>query len=783
MDLVARTLDALDWPVVLDRLAACTRTRRGAATALASPLAVTRGEIAHRYAAVTEVLALETAGESVPVGAIPDVGDAVDRAARGAVLEPETLRDVAFSLRGLADLRVWLDRHAEEAPTLTLLGRSVEVEPEVVETLEQAFDPAGDLADAAWPELADLRRAARAARKAVDDLFEGMLRSEALGEVLQDRFVTDRDGRRVLPVKAGRRAGLGIVHDVSGSGETVFVEPAEAVEPQNRLRAAEAAVRREEHRILAHLSAILGGVRAPIQTALDAVAALDLASARAALGRSLGGTIPRVGTEAVVDLREARHPILVLRGVDVVPNDLGVDGTRPGLVLTGPNAGGKTVALKTLGLAALFVRAGIPFPAAPGSRVDLLDPVLADVGDLQAVERDLSTFSARLLALRTMIEAARPGALLLVDEVAAGTDPGQGAALARAAVEAMVDAGARVVVTTHYVELKVLAASDARFRMAGARYEDGRPTFRIVPDLAGQSHALGVARHLGLPVPVLDRAAEFLGEGGRDIEALLTRMEEELASIRRRGEALAGREAEVRRRDEALAGREEALRRRTRDLERRVAEGFGRRLDEVEARVRELVAALQADPDLARAGRTLAQIRAARAQAEPPMEVAPVAPLAREPVVGDRVAVPALGVQARVVEVTGDRVAVEAGSVRSWVRRTDLAAAPTGATHPPRPAPAPPPPETDRPFGGMPTAANSLDLRGRRLEEAREAVEAFLDACVLRDEPVAWLLHGHGTGVLKTGLRGWLSSCRYVHRWRPAAEGEGGDAWTVVELA
>ncbi|MBN1334714.1 MAG: Smr/MutS family protein [Deltaproteobacteria bacterium] len=783
MDLAARTLDALDWPVVIERLAAAARTRRGSRAARVAPLACTREEVASRYTAVAEILAFERAGDSLPVGAVLDVGEAVDRAARGAVLEPGEIKEVGLCLRGLAFLRAWLDRRAAEVPTLARMGRPVEVEPEILETIERAFDASGDLADAAWPELADLRRAARAAHKVVDELFEQLLRSEALGDLLQDRYVTDREGRRVLPVKAARRTGLGIVHDVSGSGETAFVEPAQAVEPQNRMRSLEAAVRREEHRILALLSSLVGAGRPAIEASLEAAAALDLACARASFGHGLGGTIPRVGTEGVVALEAARHPLLVLRGVAVVPNDLGVDATRPGLVLTGPNAGGKTVALKTLGLAALFVRAGIPFPAAEGSRVDLFDPVLADVGDLQAVERDLSTFSARILALRSMIDAARPGALLLVDEVASGTDPAQGAALARAAIEAMVSEGARVVVTTHYDELKVLAASDGRFRLAGARYEDGRPTFRIVPDRAGRSHAFGVARRLGVPAAVIDRAADLLGRGGRDLDALLQRAEEDLASIERQGKALEAQEAEVGRRDAALHEREEALRRRTHDLERRVAEGFGRRLDVQERRVRALVAALQADPDLARAGRTLAEIRALRAAAEPVEPASAVERLAHRPEIGDRVAVPSLGIRARVVQVGADRVEVEAGSVRSWIPVSDLGA--TAASDRPKTplARSAAPLAGAVPFGGVPSKANTLDLRGRRLEEAREASESFFDACLLRGEPVAWLLHGHGTGVLKSGLRGWLSSCRYVRRWRPAAEGEGGDAWTVVELS
>ena len=251
--------------------------------------------------------------------------------------------------------------------------------------------------------------------------------------ILQDYYITEREGRFVLPVRAGApRKGLGIVHGTSQSGETLFVEPAEVVAKSNEIRETESAIQREIRRILVLLSGKIGGQATPLQEGLKAATSVDLAVARAGLGQCWNGCIPSCGDEGEVLLLEARHPVLVLRGIDVVPNDLRLNRAQPALVLSGPNTGGKTVALKTVGLCAMLVRAGIPLPVDEGSRMDFMDPVLADIGDVQTVEGDLSTFSGHLLVLNQILDGAKPGALVLLDEVGMGTDPGQGAALAQA---------------------------------------------------------------------------------------------------------------------------------------------------------------------------------------------------------------------------------------------------------------------------------------------------------------------------------------------------------------
>ena len=796
MDLEAHSSRALDWPVVLDHLARHASTSMGAEAALKGELAAQRREAMERYAAVDELLGLHAHGEAPPIGQVADLRQPMARATRGAVLEVPELQAMTAGLRGLWNLRHWVEARADELPHIDILAQPIVVDGELLYTLEAAFDDSGQLSDEAWPELAELRVGVRATRRHIQTILEELIRGDTLGDALQDRYITEREGRFVLPVKAARRSRVGIVHDTSNSGETAFVEPSQVVEPQNRLASLQIALRREEHRILALLSSTIAIHAEPLGQALEAATAIDLACARAALGRQLRGSIPRVGTEGVLELRAARHPVLALRGVEVVPNDLAVTPLHPGLVLTGPNAGGKTVALKTIGLAAMFVRAGIPFPAAEGSRVDWFEAVLADVGDLQTVEQDLSTFSGHLLVMSMMMERASPAQLLLVDEVAVGTDPAQGAALARAALEAMVDAGARVVVTTHYLELKALAGQDSRFALMGAQYLQGRATWRLLPDLVGQSHALGVARQLGLPSAVLDRAELLLGSRAADLAALMQQVEAEGQAIRERQEVLETSLQELAAARRALADKQRKLDDRRRELERRVAEDFGARLRRREEGLKRLIAGLQANPSLEGAGRLLEKVRSVRAEveatvAEPEPEGVPPTDLAP----GDRVTLRSLRREGTVVEVKADgRVQVEVGNLRSWVKLGDLLQPPPRPTSkepgrsrskkPRQPPRAPPKAERDDAgrWGGVARPGNSLDLRGKRLEESIDATETFLDALVLRGEPVAWVLTGHGTGVLKEGIRRWAGSSRYVRRWRAAEEGEGGDAWTVMEL-
>lgn len=799
MDLDHATLRALDWPAVLAALAGHARTQLGAARARSLPLVRTADAARRLYHAVAEVLAVEAeAGGRVPVGSVVDIGEPLERAARGTTLEAESLRLVGGCLEALDRLKRWLEDRAEDAPELDALAAPIRIDAALLEELLESFDATGQLSGTRYPDLGDLRARTGALKARIQTVLDELVRGDALSGVLQDRYVTERGGRFVIPVKAGQnRRGLGIVHATSQSGETVFVEPAEVVERTNELKEVEGAISRLERRILGRLSTRVAAEAPRVRAALAAAIEIDLACARAGLGQALEGVVPIVHDDGVLRLTAARHPVLALRGVEVVANDLALGGGAMGLVLTGPNTGGKTVALKTLGLAALFARAGVPFPAAEGSRIDVFPDVLADVGDMQSVEGDLSTFSGHVAVLRAMLDRAGPGALVLLDEIGVGTDPAQGAALARAVLEALVDRGARLGVTTHYAELKGMAASDARFAVAAVQYRDGRPTYRVQAGLAGESHGIQTARRLALPESVIVRARALLDEGTRNLADLMAELESARAEVQARTEALEAAQAAVADREAALTHKLTRLEERRTKLREELTADFERRLRTQEDELKGIIAALQRNPDARRAGATLQRLRdtreAVRAEFSPKEEAPP--PLAAVEV-GDSVYVRSLRKEGEVLAVRGrGRVTVRVGGLEMQLKLADLA---PGHGRAQRAAARPTPQRAARPRSvPAPAAAragsevqvkavrldyNTVDLRGQRVDAAIDRVEQHIDAMILRGESHAFVLHGHGTGALKTAVRRFLPEASRVRRWRPANADEGGDAFTVIEL-
>lgn len=765
-DLDARTLTALDWDRVRERLAQGAHTARGARLARQISLATELPVVQARYAEVAELMAMAERRERPPLGDVQDIGFAVDEADRGALLDEGVLMEVGATLAALVRLRAWSDRR--DAPALSALASGISIDDFLVGELTRSFDPSGELSGTAWPRLGAIRARVDSLKARLREELETLAFGDTLADALQDRFITEREGRWVLPVKASYRRGVGILHGHSQTGETAYVEPTQTVELQNDVRDAEAALERERRRILGELSQLVGRFSDGIRVALDAAAQVDLAVARFDLGATWRGVVPKVGTDGVVKLDGARHPVLALRGADVVPNDLVLDTPHPCLVLTGLNAGGKTVLLKTIGLAALLVRAGIPVPARPGARVDLFPTILADVGDLQSVEGDVSTFSGHVAVLRTVLDRAAPGVLVLLDEVAVGTDPAQGAALARAVMESLLDQGARVVLTTHYPELKGI--DDARVVVGAMDHEAGRPTYRLRLGAPGASHALAIAQAMGVPGPVIERARALLDARARELETQAEALRAERERVERLEAGLARRDEELRER-EARVAKELA---RDREAARTAVRA---ELKQLEERVRGLVAALQADPTVRDANKTLEEIRAATRALVP--EAAPVpapAPLR----VGMRVWIESLGQSGELVALDGKSAEVRMRSLSVKVDATDVR--PTDTPRPPAPAAAPAPAPLPDAGTSLRTGANTCDLRGKRLDEALVEVELFVDGLAALGAGTGHILHGHGTGALKNGVRGFLPRCRHVRAWRPANADEGGDAYTIVEV-
>lgn len=778
------TLEALDWGSVLSALSEHARTPMGRAAATTLEALPDLGAITRTMDMVEEILLLERDGGWVNVGAVGDVANPVARAGKGAVLDTDELRRSGVSLRAAYDLGAMLLGTDHHVPVLVDLAPTLQVDSTVLEVLEDAFDELGQLSARTFPVLAELRQRIASLHVGIRNTLEQMVRGDTLTDLLQDRYITQRGDRYVLPIKANsNKRELGIIHGTSGSGQTAFIEPHEVVALNNDLRIAEGELEAAIRRILAHLSATLGRVSEPGLAALEAALEIDLACARASFARLLDATRPIVREQGVIHLTDARHPVLALRQIDVVPNDLALSAVHPILVVSGPNTGGKTIALKTFGLCVLLVGIGCFVPAAEESRVDRFPVVRALIGDHQTVHGDQSSFSSHMIALQEMLDHATAGCLYLVDEIASGTDPHQGAALAHALLEEMLERGPRVVVTTHFTRLKTVNAIDKRFSIAALQFRDGVPTYKLLPDLSGESHALSLAERVGFSPDILARARELMHEGERALADTVAALEVERGRAETATRRAAELAAEMSAQTSRLAAREARVAARAKELEQEGAAAYLQRLARAEAAIAGVVADLQRNPghqqvDAAR--RTVATLRGL----VPAAEAASPAPAPeRTLAVGDRVRLTKLGSVGEVVAIKGNNVQVSSGGLAARVKLADLELLGTALPRPPRPVFSDAPPRVHTPLGAaLRHAGNTVDLRGKRVDEALEATEAYLDKAMLRRHAVVFILHGHGTGAMKQAIRKWLPSCAYIASWAPANVDQGGDAYTVAAL-
>ena len=781
MTLEERSVEGLDWPYLLEAFASCARTETGARRVRSLAPLTSAAEVAYAFDGTDEFALLESDGLEIPVSGVSDISADVQKASIGQVLDNDSLRSAATSLQALSDLHVVLTKRAGEAPTLAAMAADIEVDPHLAATLASAFTPEGELSPKRYPQLKELRARIQSIHTEIRSTLDALVNGDTMADLLQDRFWTQRENRYVLPIKVhAKRWDLGIVHGTSGSGQTAFIEPHGIIELNNRLRLVEGELSAAEYRIRAELSGLIGAVGDAVQVGLEIAVELDVVAARAGLARVLAAHRPEVGDEGVVILEKARHPVLILRGVEVIANDLQLTRDRPTLIISGPNAGGKTVAMKTIGLCALLVQHGCFVPADEGSRVDLFAVVRAAIGDQQNVERDLSSFSAHCETLAAMLADAGPEHLILLDELANGTDPAQGAALAQAVIEALGTTGARIVVTTHFARIKAMGAAAEDVGIAAVQYANGQPTYRVLPGVTGESHALSIAETMGIAPEILARSVELM-----DGEAGLSRTLEALEAEHQRAVAAADQAelltAEMRERERKLSLREEKIRKHSEALEAEGARAFLERLKKAEKAVGAVVAELQRDPDHKRA-------KAARDTLGALRDLVPDAPAAKadEPIAtGDRVRLMNVGKEGEVLSVAGNNLRILTGGLTVTAKRKDVER--VGG-----------PISTDGLRGGTaveraPRAAalleavrlptNTLDMRGMRVDEGFDAADKFFDTAVMRGIATVFLLHGHGSGALKDGVRGWLRSSSYVADWVPADAEQGGDAFTIVELA
>ena len=792
-----QSLAVLEYPLIVERLAEATVTPQGAALAHGLVPSPDAAEVAARQARTAEAVILLGTGVAPSLHGVADVRTEADRSERGGSLTAADLRAVADTIAGALAARGTLAEQRDAAPLLAGLLDAVDpglagVSGEIDRRVE---DDGSGVRDTASPLLRRLRNELRAGRQRVADELARLARSPELREHLQETFVTDRGGRPVLAVKASARSQVrGIVHDASSSGQTLFVEPLSVVEIGNRLAEVLSAEREEVERILAELSALVGARAGELVALVEATAALDLTLACGLLSRRWRGTPVEVADE--VRLLGVRHPLLAQE--TAVPIDLDLGGLRA-LVVSGPNTGGKTVALKTLGLAAVLHQSGLR-PPADRAVLPVFDTVLADIGDQQSIQMSLSTFSGHLGNIVRILGAAGGRSLVLLDELAAGTDPAEGAALAQALLARLSEQARLTLVTTHYAELKEWASATDGAANAATAYdvETDTPLYRVALGRPGTSHALRVAERLGLDpdlvadarervVPALLRAAELLAEAERAERAA---GEERLASEQAREDAerlleqaegrRAALEAEIERvrasveaeRASARAGAEEELREARAALESlraeirtaRQQERARRRAQPGAARAAERRRDRRLGAAVDEAGRVEQSLRALD---EPLPVLAPLAP-------GDPVEARELGVHGLITAIEGDEaeVLVSGGlRVRLPLARLRPDASPVAAGEPE--------PQVKVVASARGDASDQLDVRGMRADEAREAVRAFVDDAALAGFHEVTVVHGRGTGALRSAVRAELDAHPLVGRHETGSA----DGATVASLA
>ncbi len=787
-----RSLTLLEFPLVRERLAGHTSFPPGRRLAEAlvpssEPVIVARG-----LEETDQARALLEERPGVGVGAAHDIGPWVDRATRGGRLDPAHFLELADTIEAATRLRTTLAE--DRRPLLHELARELHALPAVRATLARSFDPSGELLDTASARLGPLRNAVRVAYDRLRRRLDSLVGSE-LGDALQEPIVTLRNGRYVVPVRADAKGRVkGIVHDASGSGQTLFVEPLVVVELGNAWREAQVAEQEEIGRILDELSALVAAHAGPFRETLDALARFDFWAAKAQLAADMNATRAETTDRAEIHLLSARHPGLTGR---VVPIDVRLGGDFTALVVTGPNTGGKTVTLRTLGLLALMHQAGLHVPAEAGSRLPILTDVFADIGDEQSIAQSLSTFSGHLRSIIRIVSAAGPGTLVLLDELGAGTDPTEGSALAQALLDHFIRAGALVAATTHYAELKAYAHTTPGASNAAVEFdlETLSPTYRLTIGLPGGSQAFAIAQRLGLPDTIVADARSRLSDAQRSFEATLAQIREAEGATT---DALARtRAAEARAADALRTADEERRRaRRERDESTRAARDEAERLledvrREVDALRRTLerghIAAPALDEALARIEAGVARLPGAASRSASP---APAVP--RTWAVGERARSQDGGWEGRIsaLERGGRMATLESGAMRVRVPVDGLtdaltpegsegAAAGWGRGGGSREATSS---EDLIRSARARTVPASLDLRGARVDEALDALERYLEDASLAGLPRVTVIHGMGTGALRDAVRIAAASHPLAGEVRPGGRGEGGDGATIVSL-
>jgi DNA mismatch repair protein MutS2 len=792
-----RDLELLEFHKIREILARFTSFSASSELALNLTTLSDEEEVRLRLRQSAEARRLLALSPDIHIGDVVDIREVVKMAARGKILDPQSLLEIRRTLDSAHRLKKHLINLSTDLPLLSGLAGDIVALEQVVKNIDGCLSPTGELLDTASPKLAIVRRRMREVRQELLTHLEAIIRSPRARKIIQEPIVTEREGRYVIPVKVEcRRQIKGVVHDVSNTEATVFIEPWTTTDVQNELRELGAEEKDEAERIIRTLSTEIGAFKSEISRNIELIAEIDLALAKARYAREAKATEPIIVAAArsaetkghepggVLRLVEARHPLLRKKAV---PLSVEIGRNFSVLVITGPNTGGKTVALKTIGLLSLMALAGLPIPAQAESRIPVYDGVYADIGDEQSIEQTLSTFSWHIGNIVRIINNATAKSLVLLDELGTNTDPGEGSALGRAILLHFLSQGTMAVATTHYTELKALAHATDSMENAALDVDPVTmtPTFHLTVGMPGGSNALATASRLGLSAEIITSARQMLSESTQEIEALLTHLVTEQKNVESLRHSLENKLNEVEQNDADLKNRLRQLEEERRRIIKQTRDQIVSEAAELQMKIREVAAELRKEKSRERieqAKKALAetqeQLDAGVWRAGPVVEMgeteAEVSPITA----GDTVWVRDAGVPATVLSVSEERglVEVQAGKVKMTLMLDSI--------------------EKRIPSTGVVKTGGALikkemrksrvslelDLRGKRADEVEPLLEGYLNEASLYGLSRVRIIHGFGTGTVRQIVRETLVSHPLVTSFQPGEKGEGGDGVTIVNL-
>ncbi len=722
---------------------------------------------------------------------LKNVNNPLHRANAGGSLNPKELLDIAYCLRSIRTLDEWHNHCSGVRTSLDFFFEGITVNKYLENKIFTCIINEEEISDKASETLNDIRRKIRSKENSIREKLDSMIHSSHYQQYLQEAIVTQRNGRFVVPVKAENRGNVpGLVHDTSSTGATVFVEPASVVDANNDIKVLQGKERDEIMRILFELSAEAGEFAQSIKHSFDSAVMLNLIFAKAHLAYKMKATKPLLNNEGIIHIKKARHPLIDAK--KVVPTDIKLGDEYDTLVITGPNTGGKTVSLKTLGLLTAMSMCGLLIPASDRSRISVFDKILVDIGDEQSIAQSLSTFSSHMVNIIDIMSKADSKSLVLIDELGAGTDPVEGAALAVSVIEHIRSKGAVIAATTHYAELKAYALDTPGVSNGCCEFdvETLRPTYRLLIGVPGRSNAFAISEHLGMDKTVVEHAKSIVNSDNRDFESVLEKLEssrQALEDERKVAEEMTARAKKIEEKAQSEKDKIETLKKRELDKAKREAEKLieaaKRKSSEFLLELEKLKKEQNESNATEIARKTRRAVKSQMGEMDELINPAELADnwdydykLPREPKVGDRIVIKGIG-EGEVVEV-GDKLLVKSGLLKTRVKLSDIMILDK---------PKEKPKATRHNVYRTSSRADAdvkteIDMRGETVDEALGELSLFIDKCVLNNIEEIRIIHGKGTGALRAAVTDYLRTHPNISEYRLGKYGEGENGVTIAKV-